>query len=57
MMLEIQKFSIKESWVKWYSTLTKGNVNIVLVCLRTYALLLRKQQEQGIKTSIILGHN
>lgn len=57
MMLEIQKFSIKKSWVKWYSTLTKGNDNIVLVCLRTYALLLRKQQEQGIKTSIILGHN
>lgn len=57
MMLEIQIIGIKKSWVKWYSALTKGNDNIVLVCLRTYALLPRKQQEQGIKTSIILGHN
>lgn len=57
MMLEIQIIGIKKFWVKWYSALTKGNDNIVLVCLRTYALLLRKQQEQGIKTSIILGHN
>lgn len=56
-MLEIQIIRIKKSWVKWYSALTKGNDNIVLVCLRTYALLPRKQQEQGIKTSIILGHN